>query len=76
MRTTLGWVLGVALISMSGCAQPPTGIQAAAEAMGSGGRNMNNIECGSENCGDPGRLRRVTSFEVTGNWPELEMTLA
>jgi hypothetical protein len=48
----------------------------AAEAMGSGGQNMNNIECGSENCGDPGRLRRVTSFEVTGNWPELEMTLA
>ena len=34
MRTILSWVLGAALISMSGCTQPPTGVQAAAEAMG------------------------------------------
>jgi glyoxylase-like metal-dependent hydrolase (beta-lactamase superfamily II) len=43
MRTMLTWVLGITLvISMSGCAQPPTGIQAAAEAMGT--TNLNSIQ--------------------------------
>jgi len=43
MRTILMWVVGIVLvISISGCAQPRTGIEAAAEAMGA--TNLNSIQ--------------------------------
>ena len=43
MQTILGRVLGITLvISMSGCTQPQTGIQAAAEAMGTA--NLTSIQ--------------------------------
>jgi len=43
MRRIFGWVAGMALvISVSGCAQRATGVQAAAEAMGA--TNLNSIQ--------------------------------
>lgn len=43
MRTILVWVVGIALaISISGCAQPRTGVAAAADAMGA--TNLNSIQ--------------------------------